>query len=240
MARRPKIATKFIVPVDESRAKETFEFGGNSDSVDRIINGGASQPDFYHLGSDYDYFGNVEQEDQFVFAAANGQVVEIGLDDGSGSGYGNYVILKHILPGNQELYSFYGHMDEEPLVSMNEFVDIGDQLGLVGDTGFVIGEHLHFEMRFDAPTFIGSGPGKGSYDTLGQFNQGVALGEIFDPDTFVRDYSSTDALMKDFAPKGGPDLDKPQQGPRQILDFDDLFQLTPKSSSTTASVISAT
>ncbi|MEI4233422.1 M23 family metallopeptidase [Roseovarius sp. D22-M7] len=207
MAKRSKIATKFILPVDESRATETFGFGDNSNLVDKGINGGSSTPDWYHIGVDYDYFTGT-QDEQFIFAVANGEVHEIGLDDGSGSGYGNYVILRHTLPGNgqEDVYSFYAHMEEAPLVEEGDFVDIGETLGFVGETGFVIGEHLHFEMRLEDPNFTQGGIYSGSYDTLPQFNQGVAEGVLFDPDEFVRDYETTSALMKDFTP------DKPGLG----------------------------
>jgi murein DD-endopeptidase MepM/ murein hydrolase activator NlpD len=61
--------------------------------------------------------------------------------------YGNLVILQHNLPG-QTLYTLYAHLSKVDAVT-GQTVKAGDKIGEVGQTGWAIGSHLHFEVRFD-------------------------------------------------------------------------------------------
>jgi len=78
-----------------------------------------------------------------VKAAADGIVIESGLNDG----YGNCVIIDH---GNG--YStLYGHFDKI-LVEKGQKINSGDIIGKVGKTGVATGPHLHYEERYkDVP-----------------------------------------------------------------------------------------
>jgi murein DD-endopeptidase MepM/ murein hydrolase activator NlpD len=58
------------------------------------------------------------------------------------SGYGKLVIVRHYT--GLELY--YAHLSKI-LVSVDQYVDAGDTLGLVGATGRARGNHLHLEFR---------------------------------------------------------------------------------------------
>jgi murein DD-endopeptidase MepM/ murein hydrolase activator NlpD len=58
------------------------------------------------------------------------------------SGYGNLIVLDH---GNGET-TRYGHMSAFT-VAKGQAVAIGQQIGLVGNTGRSTGPHLHFEIR---------------------------------------------------------------------------------------------
>lgn len=62
------------------------------------------------------------------------------------SGYGNYVIIKHELRNSVVRYTLYAHMYEIK-VRKGQFVDMGDIVGIVGNTGTSSGMHLHFEIR---------------------------------------------------------------------------------------------
>ncbi len=57
------------------------------------------------------------------------------------SGFGNTVIVDH----NNGYYTVYAHLDEV-LVSPNQFVEGGQQLGTVGDSGSLEGAMLHFAV----------------------------------------------------------------------------------------------
>lgn len=58
------------------------------------------------------------------------------------SGYGKLVIVRHYT--GLELY--YAHLSKI-LVSVDQYVDAGDAIGLVGATGRARGNHLHLEFR---------------------------------------------------------------------------------------------
>ena len=57
------------------------------------------------------------------------------------SSYGNYVVVSHG-SGNTTLYA---HMSSRK-VSVGQYVNQGDVLGITGSTGNSTGPHLHFEI----------------------------------------------------------------------------------------------
>ena len=79
-----------------------------------------------------------------IYAVAAG-TVSVHSDDAYG--YGNHVILSHNVNG-MVFDSLYAHMQTgtSPL-NAGDVVEVGDFLGLVGDTGQSYGAHLHFEIR---------------------------------------------------------------------------------------------
>lgn len=85
-----------------------------------------------------------------VLAAADGRVVVAGADVFFGSKkffYGNLVILEHQLAGiDVPVFTLYGHLSKV-LVEVGQMVAQGQQIGKVGDSGWAIGSHLHFEVR---------------------------------------------------------------------------------------------
>ena len=108
----------------------------------------------YHPGDDYN-FGYGEQDlGQDVVATSAGQVLHTSK---SSKGYGNIIIIKHILGYNlkrfvketygietNELYSFYAHL-KDVFVNVNDMVEMGQRIGTVGNTG-TESPHLHFEI----------------------------------------------------------------------------------------------
>jgi hypothetical protein len=67
--------------------------------------------------------------------------------------YGQAVVLKHDFGYNDQiLYTIYAHMSKIIAV-VGQHVEMGDVLGLVGDTGATTGPHLHFEIRLGGNTF---------------------------------------------------------------------------------------
>ena len=68
----------------------------------------------------------------------NGKV----LYTGELEGYGNLVIIGH----GKDFHSLYGHLDRIN-AKINQVVQIGDIIGLSGETGSLVGETLYLEMR---------------------------------------------------------------------------------------------
>lgn len=102
----------------------------------------------YHKGIDIPGEGGFP-----ITAAEAGEVVRTnnscihnyGKDGscGCGGGYGNFVIIDH---GNGFL-TLYGHMTQTS-VEIGDKVKKGQQIGLMGSTGWSTGTHLHFELRY--------------------------------------------------------------------------------------------
>lgn len=74
-----------------------------------------------------------------IMAASPGTVVTVAEDDG----WGAYVKIDH----GGGIYTLYAHMiSGSQSVSVGQFVNAGDALGLVGQTGYASVPHLHFEV----------------------------------------------------------------------------------------------
>jgi murein DD-endopeptidase MepM/ murein hydrolase activator NlpD len=73
-----------------------------------------------------------------IHAAAAGTVIWCGWE----SGYGNLTVIDH----HNGLATAYGHQSKIE-VSCGEDVAQGQEIGLVGCTGYCFGPHLHFEVR---------------------------------------------------------------------------------------------
>ncbi len=121
----------------------------------------------FHPGEDWNLECAIDKDSscdlgQPVYAVANGTVIK-AWDVGSGLKYG--VVIKHLLPSNENLttyilpstkfpsgvgpefrsvYSGYLHM-KDIYVKDGQEVNIGDLIGRIGN---VNGPHLHFEMRY--------------------------------------------------------------------------------------------
>ena len=74
-----------------------------------------------------------------VKAVADGVVRFAGWSD---MGYGYLVVIDH---GSYQ--TLYGHLQHAPSVSTGQSVAGGTVVGLLGNTGFSTGPHLHFEIR---------------------------------------------------------------------------------------------
>jgi len=80
-----------------------------------------------------------------IFAIAEGVVTAAEF----GGGYGQYVYIEHRING-QSIVSVYAHMqrNSSPL-RVGDTVQVGDFIGLVGNTGTSTGPHLHLEIRIN-------------------------------------------------------------------------------------------
>lgn len=94
-----------------------------------------------------------------VIASASGKVVKAGYGVYTGRSnpedpYGLAVVIQHDFgyEGNP-LYTVYGHLSQIDVVD-GQRVETGELLGLVGETGFTTGPHLHFEVRIGENRFL--------------------------------------------------------------------------------------
>ena len=69
--------------------------------------------------------------------------VRVVKDQGRRKGYGKYVIIRH----ENGLETVYAHLSKQ-LVKEDQYVEVGEVIGLGGNTGRSTGSHLHFETRF--------------------------------------------------------------------------------------------
>jgi murein DD-endopeptidase MepM/ murein hydrolase activator NlpD len=116
--------------------------------------GGVFFSNVVHTGIDID-----AKEGTMVMAAGPGIVVWAGWglftesplnkDDP----YGLAVAIRHDFGyQGQQLFTVYAHMSQVD-VTLGQYVQTGDQLGLVGATGKTTGPHLHFEVRLGNNSF---------------------------------------------------------------------------------------
>ena len=80
-----------------------------------------------------------------IYASAEGLVVEESDDGFWNQGYGNYLLIEH--PNGTK--TKYAHTQEN-VISVGGYVDQGDKIALIGDSGKTYGAsgcHLHFEVR---------------------------------------------------------------------------------------------
>lgn len=75
-----------------------------------------------------------------VIASAEGLITDVSI--GWNSGYGNYVKIQHP-NGTETLYAHLNQID----IKEGEYVSDGQQISLMGDSGYSTGCHLHFEVH---------------------------------------------------------------------------------------------
>lgn len=127
---------------------------------------GNRQPDgFPHAGQDYGYTDGVNIFPE-AYAAADGVVLYAGdsrdlgwpnqwylnpdfnRNDNVDQSAGNIVVLGHYGGGQTIIADTgYGHL-ERVMVKAGDWVTAGQQIGIVGNTGFSFGKHLHFFLMF--------------------------------------------------------------------------------------------
>jgi murein DD-endopeptidase MepM/ murein hydrolase activator NlpD len=103
----------------------------------------------YHTGIDLKSFTG-----DTVCAAFDGRV---RFASNIRNGYGNLVIVRHY----NGIETYYSHLSKI-LVNVDDIINAGNAVGLVGSTGRATGPHLHFETRyhdiaFDPFKFIDGG-----------------------------------------------------------------------------------
>lgn len=68
------------------------------------------------------------------------------------TGWGNYVVIRHTLPGGETVHSLYGHLKPGSLlVHSGDLVSAGEMIARVGQSGRATSPHLHLEIRKSEP-----------------------------------------------------------------------------------------
>jgi murein DD-endopeptidase MepM/ murein hydrolase activator NlpD len=120
------------------------------DGAGYYIAAGLAEDEYYriygawHTGEDWnDVRGGDSDLGAPVYAVAHGRVVTAQ----SFSGWGNIVLIEHVLPDGRPVWSQYAHLRER-LVAREEIVRRGQQIGTIGKgDGDRYSAHLHFEIR---------------------------------------------------------------------------------------------
>lgn len=89
---------------------------------------------YIHKGIDFSTWRSGDP----IMATANGQVVTVGYDNS----FGNYIIIRH----KHGIYTRFAHMSATR-VKKGEFVNQGQIIGNIGNTGITTGPHLHYEVH---------------------------------------------------------------------------------------------
>jgi murein DD-endopeptidase MepM/ murein hydrolase activator NlpD len=117
----------FNYPVDEPCLASPF---GNR----RSYNNGSYF--YYHTGQDF----TVCAQNLNIYSVANGKVIFTGPLDIKG----NFTLIDH----GWGVYTAYAHQSEV-FIEQGQFVESGQLIGQIGNTGRSVGPHLHFEVWVD-------------------------------------------------------------------------------------------
>ncbi|MDB5076991.1 MAG: N-acetylmuramoyl-L-alanine amidase [Chloroflexi bacterium] len=145
-------ATSFTYPVGAGTIQPTWDSAnrngyfisqGFNTSCDPSANQG-----YYLYGLYYCGHTGVDLATSLASSAVHATAAGLVVSAGYNGGYGVMVRIRHFLPDGSLVYSQYEHMAYGSLaVYSGEVVSQGQELGLVGATGFATGAHLHFELK---------------------------------------------------------------------------------------------
>jgi murein DD-endopeptidase MepM/ murein hydrolase activator NlpD len=155
----------FALPV-QGKYRVTSPFGWRIDPVTK-------KATRHHNGDDI----ITGRKNEKVYAVMNGKVLKSRKSTAKGGGFGNYIVIRHFISGKYYT-SLYAHLqDGSSKVRQGQMVKAGDQVGVMGDTGYVTGLHLHFEI-WKGRTHGWSQDGKGFLEPLKFILSMIALNEV--------------------------------------------------------------
>ena len=144
-------------PYDHFYFRRPVDASGNSESL-FYYTYGARWQDTARVHHGIDIPNPIGEQ---VLAAADGTVFYSGraTTDTEYEGmeiyasYGNVVVIEHdFTVEGKPVYTLYAHLAARS-VAVGARVEMGDVIGLVGDTGIVTGAHIHFEVRHGENTY---------------------------------------------------------------------------------------
>jgi PKD repeat protein len=124
-----EVADEFIWPIDEQDFFIFQKFGN-----ERLEVSG------YHSGDDFGTY----QLDTEVHCIANGWVEKFN------SGFGYSIMIRHLLPDGELVYSWYNHLaySVDWKFTIGQFIPIGTVIGIAGEAGWTpSGVHTHLEIK---------------------------------------------------------------------------------------------
>lgn len=143
----------YIVPL-KNKHRVTSPFGWRKDPVTK-------KNKKHHNGVDL----VTGKKDEPILAFANGRVIKALKSTHPSGGFGYYVVIRHWFDG-QFYTSLYAHMKPNSFkVKVGEKVKAGQQIGVMGTSGYSTGVHLHFEI-WKGRTHGWSSNGSGFADPL--------------------------------------------------------------------------
>ncbi len=140
------MTTKFRAPIGTEEERES----GNlwpSTWIDATEHGTVYELGI-HTGADLNNNPpGAHDSDRFapVYAVADGTVIFAGMGRGT---WGKLVVIEHILPDGDMVHSRYAHLDKI-MVTANDLVVCGKQIGTIGNAEGRFAYHLHFDMAIN-------------------------------------------------------------------------------------------
>lgn len=122
---------KKIMTLKKYKVLNTLQLKKIMGGEDYCLNG--ITPDVPPLNS------NKRKNDFGIYSCKSGRVVEVKY---SNKGFGNYIKIRD-KDGNIAIYAHLSHIN----VTKGMYVDMNDEIGIMGNTGNSTGTHLHFEVR---------------------------------------------------------------------------------------------
>jgi len=128
---------EFTSPLELSETIVTAEYG-----KDTILLWDNEKKTVYSFTRDHSGTDMVNFKNKTVYSALPGKVVKVKYDDPY---YGKCIYTIHNVNG-KTYRCLYGHLSEI-FVREGDILSQGDEIGIIGNTGFSLGEHLHFETQ---------------------------------------------------------------------------------------------
>ena len=122
--------SNFVLPFDTKQYSITSPYGERIDPI--------SKEEKFHSGID------VVPKSYNIVAIADGIVITSSYDPDSS---GEYIIIEHKISGTTYRSGYYHLKENSRVVKNNEQVKQGQQIGIMGNTGYSTGEHLHFVLQ---------------------------------------------------------------------------------------------
>ena len=121
--------SNFVLPFDTTQYSITSPYGERIDPISSEVK--------FHYGIDVVPISNN------IVAIADGTIITSAYDPDSA---GEYVIIEHKISGTTYRSSYYHLKENSRVVKNGDQVKQGQQIGIMGSTGYSTGTHLHFGL----------------------------------------------------------------------------------------------